>query len=136
MSSLGFVPDVLLIIGTFYLMVKCNGKIVDALLWFKFIPRFLLFLLISMPLIIFEENINWGSIGSTYTLLPWTLIPLLLFLIVTGYLARKFNAKSVLVPMYSLIIFGILWELLLGGLRGQMFISQYHFLFSWYSLSD
>jgi hypothetical protein len=122
MSSLGFVPDVTIIVITFFLMVKYNEKIVSLILWIKLLPRFLLFILTSIPLIIFEENINWGAIGNTYTLLPWTLLPLLLFLIITGYLAKKFKAKSVIVPMYSLIMFGIFWELLFGGLRGQMFV--------------
>lgn len=121
MSSLGFIPDVLIIAITFILMVKFNEKIVNLILKIK-IPRFLLYILISIPLIILEENINWGAIGNNYNILPWTLIPLLLFLVIAGYFAKKFKAKNVKVPMYSLVLFGILWELFFGGLRGQVFV--------------
>ena len=121
MSSLGFIPDVSIIVITYFLMVIYNKKIVNLIIKIK-LPRFLLFILTSIPLIILEENINWGAIGNKYTLLPWTLIPLIIFLIITGYLARKFKATSVIVPMYSLMAFGIIWELLIGGLRGQMFV--------------
>jgi hypothetical protein len=75
-------------------------------------------MLLSAPLIIFEEQINcmpaWcGKVSSPPTL-PFILVEMFFL----GLLALRLHVKSALRVTLAFSIFGVFWELLLGGLVG------------------
>tara|TARA_Y100000310_G_scaffold341966_1_gene443112 strand:+ start:2407 stop:2865 length:459 start_codon:yes stop_codon:yes gene_type:complete len=135
MSELGFFLDILILSLTFILIIKYREKIAKL---FKKIPlsKFPVYLISSIPFMIFEENINCAPSGCV--LIPWTIPFLLLFVLVLGLIVRRLKPKSLKYPLIGFLIFGILWEVLIGGLRNQLTIigpALYSFMIFWVALS-
>lgn len=114
--SLGFIPDVSILSATFILMVVFRRKIAKLFLWIPS-PKFLIYLISSIPFILIEENINCLPTGCVF--IPWTVPYLLAFVLVLGLLF-KFRPKSMKYPLAIFIMSGILWEIFFGGLKGQL----------------
>jgi len=135
MSSLGFIPDTLFLGITFFLIIKFREKLTN--LFFKInINQFLLFILSSIPFMIVEENINCLPTGCVF--IPWTIPFLIIFVSILGFITIKSKTKNIKFPLIGFISFGVLWEVLIGGLRGQLNaigIPFYLFMIFWVALS-
>jgi len=75
-------------------------------------------MLISVPLIIFEEHIDCMPSWCGKVLIPPTLPFILIELFVLGVLALRLHATNVLRVTLLFSVFGVFWELLVGGLVG------------------
>ncbi len=82
------------------------------------IPIFAIYLLISVPLIIFEEQINCMPAWCGQVLIPPTLPFILLEVLGLGLLSLKLHVKKSWHVAFAYSVFGIFWELFLGGLVG------------------
>src|SRR2546428_12311111 len=82
------------------------------------LPPLALYLILSVQLIIFEEQIDcmpaWCGAGAILPTLPFILVEML----VLGGIVLLWHTKNVVrvTPLFS--IFRIFWEILLGGLDG------------------
>ena len=113
----GAIIDVPLIVGVFLLMFRFSKKLAIAVLRVK-LPPLVLYLILSVPLIIFEEQIDcmpaWSAWSRYRQLFPFLFIEML----VLGGIALWRHAKNVLRVTLFYSIFGVLWEVFLGGLVG------------------
>ncbi|MFH1586693.1 MAG: hypothetical protein ABID38_02460 [Candidatus Diapherotrites archaeon] len=135
MSSLGFIPDVVILSITFILIVKFRKEI-SKLFMVLPLPKFLIYLISSLPFMLFEENINCLPTGCE--LIPWTIPFLLLFVLVLGLIIRHLKLKNMIFPLIGFTIFGILFEMIIGGLRDQLSVigpMAYIFFIFWVGLS-
>ena len=135
MSSLGFIPDIAILLATFILIVIYRQKISRLFTRLPF-PNFLIYLISSLPFMIFEENINCLQTGCT--LIPWTIPYLIAFVIILGLVVKIFKPKKILYPLFGFMIFGIFWEIIVGGLKNQMGVMGpifYAFMIIWVGLS-
>ena len=82
------------------------------------LPPFALALILSIPLIIFEEQIDCMPAWCGAVLIPPTLPFLLVEVLVLGGLVLWRNVRSVKRVTLAYSIFGVLWEIFLGGLVG------------------
>jgi len=119
MTSLvfGILIDVPLIVGIFVLMLVYRRQLTDIVTGIQ-LPLFVLSILVSIPLIIFEEQINCMTAWCGQVIIPPTLPFLVVEIAVLGAIVIKIQPKSEfrLTLLYS--IFGVAWEILLGGLVG------------------
>ena len=116
MSVLGFFIDVPLLIVTFYLMIKYREQIIKKILKIP-LPNYALFLLTIFMLSLIEENINTGFTIFIIPFVPWTVPILMLQVDIVAWVMNKWSL-SLKWPLIIYIVFGTLWELLVGGLRG------------------
>lgn len=114
-KDLGFFIDVGLLIFTFVLMVKYRERLAKLFTWMP-LPKFLVYLISSLPFMIFEENINCLPTGCK--LIPWT-IPFLLGLVFILWIVGR--RLSMMVSMILFMVVGVSWEIFFGGLRGVGF---------------
>lgn len=86
------------------------------------IPVFVTGILLSVPLIIVEEQIDCMRSWCGQVLIPPTLPFLFVEVIIVGLIALRIHAASAVrvVSVYS--VFGVLWEVFLGGLAGAPFL--------------
>ena len=82
------------------------------------LPPLPLYLILSVPLIIFEEQIDCMPAWCGAVLIPPTLPFLFVELLVLGGLVMWRNAKDVKRVTLGYSIFGVLFEIFLGGLVG------------------
>ena len=82
------------------------------------LPPLALSVLLSVPLIIFEEQIDCMPAWCGAVLIPPTLPFLLVEILVLGGLVLWRQAKNVQRVTLAYAIFGVLWEIFLGGLLG------------------
>jgi hypothetical protein len=113
----GIFFDVPLLTGTFVLMVYFRKQLTTTIAKLR-LPPLALYLLLSVPLIIFEEQIDcqpsWcGSVAIPPTL-PFLLVEMLLLGVIV--LWRRVKNLTRVTLVYS--IFGVSFELFLGGLVG------------------
>jgi hypothetical protein len=113
----GIFIDVPLIVGGFLLMFVYRKHLSKQLSRIR-IPLLGLYMLLSVPLIIFEEQINCMPAWCGKVLIPPTLPFILVEMFILGLLALRFHVKSALRVALTFSIFGVFWELLLGGLVG------------------
>ncbi len=113
----GILIDVPLIVGGFALMLDYRKRLTGLLMKIQ-IPTLGLYMLLSLPLIIFEEDIDCMPAWCGKVLIAPTLPFLLVEMFVLGLLALRLHAKSALRVTLGFSIFGVSWELLLGGLVG------------------
>lgn len=121
--ALGPILDVPIMSGVFALQFKYGQRIVNFLVKSK-LPKIVLAVLISVPLLSFEENINCGAFECKHTLWP----PTLWFLIIEGFLflliIRKTRLKSVFKQTLVYAVYGMLFEFTIGepgpGLRSLL----------------
>ncbi|MFH1501326.1 MAG: hypothetical protein ABIE22_05280 [archaeon] len=117
MSSLGFIPDVAILGITFILIVLFRNKLANIFNMIP-LPPFLVYLISSVPFMLIEENIN--CLPSGCVLIPWTIPFLLTFVLILGLIVKTLKPKTITYPLAGFIIFGALWEALIGGLSGQL----------------
>ena len=86
------------------------------------LPPLALYLILSVPLIIFEEQIDCMPAWCGMVAIPPTLPFLLIELLVLGGIVLWRHAKNVLRITLVYSIFGVLWEIFLGGLVGAPLI--------------
>lgn len=113
----GIFIDVPLIVGGFLPMFVYRKQLAARLSRIP-IPVLALYMLLSVPLIIFEEQINCMPAWCGKVLIPPTLPFILVEMFILGLLALRLHLKSALRVTLAFSIFGVFWELLLGGLVG------------------
>jgi hypothetical protein len=82
------------------------------------LPPLVLYLLLSVPLIIFEEQIDCMPAWCGMVLIPPTLPFLLIELLLLAGIVLKFHAKNVLRITLVYSVLGVFWEIFFGGLVG------------------
>jgi len=117
----GIFIDVPLIVGGFLLMFRFRKKLALDILRVK-LPALALYLILSVPLIIFEEQINCMLAWCGAVTIPPTLPFILVEMLVLGGIVLWRHAKNVLRVTLFFSIFGVLWEIFLGGLVGAPLI--------------
>ena len=109
--------DVPLIVGGFVLMYRFRERVSRQILKLK-LPRLALYLILSVPLIIFEEQIDCMPAWCGAVLIPPTLPFLFVEILFLGGLVMWRNARNVKQVTLVYSIFGVLFEIFLGGLVG------------------
>jgi len=117
----GALIDVPLIVGGFLLMFRYRNRLALTILRVK-LPPLALYLLLSIPLIIFEEQIDCMPAWCGMVAIPPTLPFLLIEMLALGAIVLWRHAKNVLRVTLVYSIFGVLWEIFLGGLVGAPLI--------------
>ena len=113
----GFFIDVPLLTISFAIIAVFRMKLAGALTANR-LPHFLLFLLAAVPLIIFEEQIDCMPAWCGKVAVPPTLYFLELEVLVLGLLAVFLRARSAPRVALAFSVYGIFFELIVGGLRG------------------
>ncbi len=117
----GIFVDVPLLTLTFVAMFRFRKRATRALASAK-VPPLAMYLILSVPLIIFEEQIDCMPSWCGTVLVPPTLPFLLVEMFVLGVLVLRLHARSLLRVTLVFSIYGVLFEILLGGLMGAPFI--------------
>lgn len=113
----GILIDVPLIVGSFAIMLVYRRQLTNVITRIK-LPLFALSILLSVPLIIFEEQINCMTAWCGQVIIPPTLPFLVVEIAVLGVIVIKVHAKNLLRVTLLYSVFGVMWEILLGGLVG------------------
>lgn len=113
----GILIDVPLIVGTFGMMLIYRRQITNGVIRVR-LPTLALSILLSVPLIIFEEQINCMSAWCGQVIIPPTLPFLVIEIAALGVIVMKAHAKNLFRVILLYSIFGVAWELLVGGLVG------------------
>ena len=113
----GVFIDVPLLAGTFAIMLVYRRQLTRALLRFH-VPPLALYLLLSVPLIIFEEQIDCQPAWCGSVLIPPTLPFLLIEMIVLGAIVSLIHTKNLVLATLLFSAYGLSFELLVGGLAG------------------
>lgn len=113
----GILIDVPLIVGSFAIMLVYRRQLTNVITRIK-LPLFALSILLSVPLIIFEEQINCMTAWCGQVIIPPTLPFLVVEIAVLGVIVIKVHAKSLMRVTLLYSVFGVTWEILLGGLVG------------------
>jgi hypothetical protein len=113
----GILIDVPLIVGGFLLMLRYRKRLALTILRVK-LPPLPLCLILSVPLIIFEEQIDCMPAWCGKVAIPPTLPFLLIEMLTLGGIVLWRHAKNVIHATLYYSIFGVLWEVFLGGLVG------------------
>lgn len=117
----GILIDVPLIVGGFLLMFRFRKRLALAILKVK-LPPLALYLILSVPLIIFEEQIDCMPAWCGMVAIPPTLPFLFIEMLVLGALVLRLHARNVLRVTLVFSIYGVLFEIILGGLQGAPLI--------------
>ena len=117
----GGLIDVPLIVGGFLLMFRFRKKLALDILRVK-LPPLALYMILSVPLIIFEEQIDCMPAWCGMVAIPPTLPFIIVEMLVPGGIVLWRHAKNVLRVTLFFSIFGVLWEIFLGGLVGAPLI--------------
>jgi len=113
----GIFIDVPLIVGIFVLMLVYRRQLTNIVTRIK-LPLLALSILLSIPLIIFEEQINCMTAWCGQVIIPPTVPFLAAEIGVLGVIVLKVHAKNLFRVTLVYSIFGLAWEILLGGLVG------------------
>ena len=115
----GVFIDVPLVVGGFVLMLVYRKPLTQRILTVQGrIPRLGIYLLLSIPLIIFEEEIDCMPAWCGQVLIPPTLPFIVIEILALGALSLRLHAKNPLRVTLFFSIFGVFWEIFLGGLKG------------------
>lgn len=115
----GALIDVPLIVGGFVLMLVYRKQLAQRILRIGGrLPLLGMYLLLSVPLIIFEEDIDCMQAWCGQVLIPPTLSFILIEMLALGVLSLRLHAKNPLRVTLLFSIFGVFWEIFLGGLKG------------------
>jgi hypothetical protein len=113
----GFLIDVPLLTITFVLLFAFRRRIASTIVRIP-APPILLALLTSIPLIIFEEQIDcqvsWCGKVPIPPTLPFLMIEIVVFCLILTYVHARSVRRSVLL----FCVYGVAFELLVGGLVG------------------
>jgi hypothetical protein len=111
------VPLLSTIYGIFY---KFHGRILKTILKIK-LPKLFLAMLISVPLISIEENINCGAFNCRFAVIPPTIYILIVFQLIYLLISRKYPQVSPEKKALYYGVFGILFELIFGVAKKQLY---------------
>jgi hypothetical protein len=114
--------DVPLIAGGFIIMYRYRDRLAFSILRVK-LPPLALYLLLSIPLIIFEEQINCMPAWCGGVIIPPTLPFIFVEMAVLGGIVLLVHAKNTLRVTTVFSIFGLFWEIFLGGLVGASLVA-------------
>jgi hypothetical protein len=117
----GILIDVPLIVGGFLIMFCFRKRFALTIVRVK-LPPLALYMILSVPLIIFEEQIDCMPAWCGTVAIPPTLPFLLIEIFVLGGIVLWRHAKNVLRVTLVYSIFGVFWEIFLGGLVGAPLI--------------
>jgi hypothetical protein len=117
----GIFVDVPLLTLTFVAMFWFRKRLTSALAKVR-LPPLAMYMILSVPLIIFEEQIDCMPSWCGSALVPPTLPFLLVEMFVLGVLVLRLHARSLLRVTLVFSVYGVLFEILLGGLMGAPFI--------------
>jgi hypothetical protein len=113
----GIFIDVPLLTIPFLVMLRFRKRMSNEISRLK-IPLIALYLLLALPLLIFEEQIDCQPTWCGSVIIPPTIPFLLLEMPVLGGLVLVFHTKNPLRVTLVFSIYGVLFELFLGGLVG------------------
>ncbi len=113
----GIFIDVPLIVGGFAIMFRFRKQLSREMLRLK-IPSFALYLLTTVPLIIFEEDINCMTAWCGTVVIPPTFPFIFVEMLLLGVLVLKVRATNIVRITTIFSVFGLFWEIFLGGLVG------------------
>ena len=113
----GFLVDIPLLTATFVLILVFRRSLATTIARTG-LPRFLLFLLLAIPLIIFEEQIDCMPAWCGKVVIPPTLYFLEFEMFVLGLLVVLLHSRSSLRVALAFSIYGVFFEYVVGGLRG------------------
>lgn len=113
----GFLIDVPLLTITFILLLVLRKRIAGETARTR-LPRFLLYLLVAAPLIVFEEQIDCMPAWCGKAVIRPTLYFLEIEMLVLELLVISLHARSALRVTAAFSVYAILFEYLIGGLRG------------------
>ncbi len=113
----GIFIDVPLLTVSFVFMLRFRKRLTSALARVR-VPLLALYLLLSVPLIIFEEQIDCQPSWCGSVVIPPTLPFLLVEMLALGVIVLLLHERSPLRVTLIFSTYGVLFELLLGGLRG------------------
>lgn len=120
-----------LLLFVFVLQLRYRKELAALILKIK-LPVLVLYLLTAIPLIIFEEHINCSPDFCGKLVLPPTLLPLLLELLLVWLLIKIFKTQKILLPILIYSACGISYELLFGGLKNLPATNPFlYFLIIW-----
>src|SRR3990172_2276333 len=111
--AFGIFIDVPLLLIPFILFIKFRKQIANLIKKIR-LPTFILFLISSVPFIIFEENINCGAFDCQYTFLPFTLYFLLGFLLILGLIVKFTHTQKFFLTILLFSILGTIFEIFVG----------------------
>jgi hypothetical protein len=117
----GILIDVPIIVGVFIVMMICRKELSSFLARIP-LPVLATSILVSVPLIILEEQIDCMPAWCGQVLIPPTVPFLLIEVLVVSLIALRVHAKSPIRVASAYSIFGVFWELLFGGLVGAPLI--------------
>ncbi len=122
-----FLVDVLILFVAFVICVYyCKGL---SRLFLKIpLPRFLIYLIASLPFMLFEENINCPPTGCV--LFPETIPALLIFMLVLGLVVRWLKLTRFWAINTGFAVFGFLFEVFFGYGKGSFSLNPVTLLFS------
>jgi hypothetical protein len=113
----GIFIDVPLLTIPFLLMFKFRKRLTSEISRLR-LPLIAIYILLTIPLLIFEEQIDCMPAWCGTVVIPPTIPFLLLEMLVLGGLVMVLHAKSPLRVTLVFSIYGVLFELFLGGLVG------------------
>ena len=113
----GVFIDVPLLTIPFLLMVKFRNRLSNEISRLR-LPGIALYFLLAVPLLIFEEQIDCQPAWCGTVVIPPTIPFLLLEMLVLGGLVLVLHAKRPLRVTLVFSVYGVLFELFLGGLVG------------------
>jgi hypothetical protein len=113
----GIFIDVPLLTVPFFLMLRFRKHLSNVILRLR-LPVIGLYVLLSVPLLIFEEQIDCMPSWCGTVVIPPTIPFLLLEMMALAGLVLVLHAKSPLRVTLAFSIYGVLFELFLGGLVG------------------
>ncbi len=113
----GLFIDVPLLTITFVVMLVFRKRLAVSLVKTG-LPLVALYALLSVPLIIFEEQIDCQATWCGRVAIPPTLPFLFVEILVLGVLVSLLHTKRPLRATLVFSVYGVLFELILGGLRG------------------
>jgi hypothetical protein len=113
----GAVIDVPLVVGAFMVTAVFRKRFARVIRRVK-LPLFLLFLLTSVPLVVFEEDINCMPSWCGQVLIPPTLPFIVVEIFVLGLAATLLHVRRAYMVVLAYCVFGVGWELTVGGLKG------------------
>jgi hypothetical protein len=113
----GFLIDVPLIVGGFLIMFRFRKRLAFTILGVK-LPPLALYLILSVPLIIFEEQIDCMPAWCGMVVIPPTLPFLFIEMLALGAIVWWRDAANALRVTLIFSIYGLFFEIFLGGLVG------------------
>ena len=112
----GVFIDVPLLTLSFLAMLRFRKRMTRTLTRLG-LPPLGLYMILSVPLIIFEEDIDCQASWCGTVVIPPTLLFLLVEMLAVGVIAWLLHPKSPLRVTMIFSVYGVLFELVLGGLR-------------------